>query len=75
MIFSLDIKAFYPSVMYGLAERAIDFFSRSLGEKEKVMIKESHKMVAFGMGNTWLTFFNEYDGEREIQDKAHHWRL
>jgi hypothetical protein len=72
-IFSLDIEAFYPSVTYGLVERAIEFFSRTLGEKEKATIKECLKMVAFGMGNTLLTFvdkYYEYDGEREIQDKG-----
>jgi hypothetical protein len=65
----LDIEAFYPSVTYGLVERAINFFARSLGEKEKAKIKECLKMVAFGMGNTLLTFvdkYYEYDGEREI---------
>jgi hypothetical protein len=72
-IFSLDIKAFYPSVMYGLVKRAINFLSRSLGEKEKGKIKECLKMVAFGMGNTLLTFvdkYYKYDGKREIQDKG-----
>jgi hypothetical protein len=60
-------------VTYGLVERAIDFFARSLGEKEKAKIKECLKMVAFGMGNTLLTFvdkYYEYDGEREIRDKG-----
>jgi hypothetical protein len=73
MIFSLDIEAFYPSVMYGLVERAIDFFSRSLGEKEKAKIRDCLKMVAFWMGNTLLSFvdkYYEYDSKREIQVKG-----
>ena len=49
-IFSLDIEAFYPLVTYGLVERAIEFFSRTLGEKEKATIQECLKMIAFGMG-------------------------
>jgi hypothetical protein len=73
-IFSFDIEAFYPSVTYGLIERAIEFFSRTMGEKDKATIKECLKMIAFGMGNTLLTFVNkyyhEYDGEREMQDKG-----
>jgi hypothetical protein len=56
MIFSLDIEVFYPSVTYGL----VDFFSRSLGEKERAKIRECLKMVAFGMGNTLLTFIDKY---------------
>jgi hypothetical protein len=43
-------------VTYGLVERAIDFFSSSFGEKEKATIKVCLKMIAFGMGNTLLTF-------------------
>jgi hypothetical protein len=58
-IFSLDIKAFYPSVTYGLVKRAIIFFSSLLGEKEKDKIKMRLKMIAFGMGNTLLTFVNK----------------
>jgi hypothetical protein len=72
-IFSLDIEAFYPSVTYGLVERAIEFFSRTMGEKDKATINECLKMIAFGMGNTLLTFVDKYyayDGEREIQDKG-----
>jgi hypothetical protein len=62
-----------------LVERAIEFFSRSLGEKDKATINECLKMIAFGMGNmfgmcnTLLTFvdkYYEYDGERDIQDKG-----
>jgi hypothetical protein len=34
-IFSLDVKAFYPSVMYGLVERAIKFFSCLLGKNRR----------------------------------------
>ena len=72
-IFSLDIEAFYPSVTYGLVKRAINFYSRTLGEEERATIDECLKMIAFGMGNTLLTFvdkYYEYDGEREIQDKG-----
>jgi hypothetical protein len=72
-IFSLDIEAFYPSVTYGLVERAIEFFSCSLEEKEKETIKVCLEMIAFGMGNTLLTFvdkYYEYDGERDIMDKG-----
>jgi hypothetical protein len=58
-IFSLDIEAFYPSVTYGLVERAIEFYSRSLGEKDKATISECLKMIAFGMGNTLLTFVDK----------------
>jgi hypothetical protein len=43
MISSLDIKAFYQSVIYGLVERAIDFFFHSLGEKQKAKIKYASK--------------------------------
>jgi hypothetical protein len=72
MIFSLDIEAVYSSVTYSLVKRAINLFSRSLGE-EKAKIKECLKIVAFGMGNTLLTFVNKYygydNGKREIQDK------
>jgi hypothetical protein len=39
-LFSLDIEAFYPLVMYGLLERAIKFFSSLLGEKKKAKTKE-----------------------------------
>jgi hypothetical protein len=59
-IFSLDIEAFCPSVTYGLVERAIDFFSSLLGEKEKEKIKVCLRMIAFGMGNTLLTFVDQY---------------
>jgi hypothetical protein len=72
-IFSLDIEAFYPSITYGLVERAIEFFSRPLGEKEKATIIECLKMIAFGIENTLLTFvdkYYEYDSKREIQDKG-----
>jgi hypothetical protein len=31
----LDIEVFYPSVTYGVIERAIEFFSKSMEEKEK----------------------------------------
>jgi hypothetical protein len=60
-------------VTYGLVERAIEFFSRSLGEKDKATIHECLKMIAFGMGNTLLTFVDkcyEYGGKRDIQDKG-----
>jgi hypothetical protein len=60
-------------VTYGLVERAIFLLQISRGEKEKAKIKECLKMVAFGIGNTLLTFvdkYYEYDGEREIQDKG-----
>jgi hypothetical protein len=50
-IFSLDIKAFYPSVTYGLAERAIAFSPFCL-KKKKAKIKVCLEMIAFGMGNT-----------------------
>jgi hypothetical protein len=66
-IFRLDIEAFYLSVMYGLVERVIAFFSSSLGEKQKAMIKVCFEMIAFGMGNTFLTFVNkhyEYNSKR-----------
>jgi hypothetical protein len=72
-IFSLDIEAFYPSVTCGLVERAIEFVSHSLGEKQKVKIKVCLKMKAFGMGNTLLMFINKcykYDGKQDIQDKG-----
>jgi hypothetical protein len=59
-IFSLDIEAFYPSVTYGLVERAIEYFSKSLEENEKKKIKDCLKMIAFGMGNTLLTFVDKY---------------
>jgi hypothetical protein len=36
------------------------FFSSSLGEKEKDKIKVCLKMIAFGMGNTLLTFVNKH---------------
>ena len=52
IISSLHIKAFYPLVTYGLVERAIELFSRSLEKKEKAQIKGCLKMIAFGMGNT-----------------------
>jgi hypothetical protein len=54
-------------------ERAINFFSSSLGEKEKEKIKVCLKMIAFRMGNTLLTFvdqYYEYDGECDIRDKG-----
>jgi hypothetical protein len=59
--------------MYGLLERAIEFFFSSLGEKHKAKINKCLKMIAFGMGNTLLTFIDkyyEYDGECEIKDKG-----
>jgi hypothetical protein len=54
-----------------LVERAIEFFSHFLGEKQKAKIKVCLKMIAFGMGNTLLTFvdkYYKYDGEHEIKD-------
>jgi hypothetical protein len=41
-------------------------FSHSLGEKQKAKIKVCLEMIAFGMGNTLLTFadkYYEYNGE------------
>jgi hypothetical protein len=58
-IFSLDIEAFYPSVTYGLAKQVIEYFSKPLEEKEKRKIKDCLKMIAFGMGNTLLTFIDK----------------
>jgi hypothetical protein len=72
-IFSLDIEAFYPSVTYGLVKRAIEFFSSLLGEKEKQKSKVRLGMIAFGMGNTLLTFVDKYcnyNGKRNIRDKG-----
>jgi hypothetical protein len=74
MIFSLDTKAFYPLVKYGIVKRAIKFFSCLLGEKQKAKIKVCLVMIAFGMGNhTLLTFvdkYYQYNGKRERKDKG-----
>ncbi len=42
-------------------------------DKEKATIRECLKMIAFGMGNTLLTFIDKYyenNSEREIQNKG-----
>jgi hypothetical protein len=44
----------------GLVERAIGFFSRSLGKKQKAKTKVCLEMIAFGMGNTLLTLVDKY---------------
>jgi hypothetical protein len=44
-----------------------------LGEKQKAKIRVCLEMIAFGMGNTLLTFIDkyyEYNGEQDIQDKG-----
>jgi hypothetical protein len=59
--------------MYGLVERVIKVFFSLLREKEKKKIKVCLKMIAFGMGNTLLTFvdkYYKYDGEPDIRDKG-----
>ncbi len=49
-ICSLDIEAFYLLVTYGLVERAIKFFAKSLGEKQKDTIKECLKINSLWNG-------------------------
>ena len=70
---SIDEEAFYPSVRYKLVEKAVKFFSENLTDEEEDTIKHCLDMIKFGMGNTLITFrdqYYEYDGGREINEKG-----
>ena len=70
---SIDAEAFYPSVRYKLVEKAVKFFSENLTDEEEDTIKHCLDMIKFGMGNTLITFrdqYYEYDGGREINEKG-----
>ena len=59
-IMSLDIVSFYPSIKFNVVKKAVDFFSDNLTRKEKNTISTCLNLIQFGMGNTLLTFQDEY---------------
>jgi len=72
-IASIDAVDMYPSIKYKLVVQAVNFFARDLSDDDKQSIKNCMDMIKFGMGNTLLTFIDqyyEYGGDMEQDDRG-----
>ena len=72
-IISINAEAMYPSIKYGLIEKAIWFYARDLSDDEKETIKNCLQLLKFGMSTTLLSFCDKYylyDGDLEIQNRG-----
>ena len=70
---SLDIENMCPSITFNMVKKAINFYAKYLKSEQKDTITECLKMIEFGMGNTLLTFIDqyyEYGGSLEAKDRG-----
>ena len=70
---SIDAEMMYPSIKYGLVEKAVLHYSKDLDESDMVTMNTCLEFIKFGMGLTLLTFVDKYylyDGDVPVNERG-----
>ena len=70
---SIDAEMMYPSIKYGLVEKAVLHYSKDLDESNMVTMNTCLEFIKFGMGLTLLTFVDKYylyDGNVPVNERG-----